>query len=214
MSLNNMKNLICSCLLLLLSLYIFSSCMKRKYEIEKVEFPEELFTDGDLAFRRGAGIMSHVVIAASTNGLYSHVGIIKKINKRCYVIHAVPGESEKKGDIDCVKIEPINIFFSIDRAIKGAVMRVTDNKLIATNAANHALSISSRGTLFDHEYNLNDSTKMYCTELVNFVYKKCGIDISEGRIRNINLPVIQGKYLMPEDLAAYKDIKQIYHFSR
>ncbi|WP_289105010.1 YiiX/YebB-like N1pC/P60 family cysteine hydrolase [uncultured Bacteroides sp.] len=188
--------------------------MKRKYEIEKVEFPEELFTDGDLAFRRGAGIMSHVVIATSTNGLYSHVGIIKKINNRCYVIHAVPGESEKKGDIDCVKIEPINIFFSIDRAIKGAVMRVTDNKLIATNAANHALSISSRGTLFDHEYNLNDSTKMYCTELVNFVYKKCGIDISEGRIRNINLPVIQGKYLMPEDLAAYKDIKQIYHFSR
>lgn len=214
MSLNNMKNLICSCLLLLLSLYIFSSCMKRKYEIEKVEFPEELFTDGDLAFRRGAGIMSHVVIATSTNGLYSHVGIIKKINNRCYVIHAVPGESEKKGDIDCVKIEPINIFFSTDRAIKGAVMRVTDNKLIATNAANHALSISSRGTLFDHEYNLNDSTKMYCTELVNFVYKKCGIDISEGRIRNINLPVIQGKYLMPEDLAAYKDIKQIYHFSR
>lgn len=196
------------------TLCISPSCTKGTSSPKEVELPEYLFMDGDLAFRRGSGIMSHVVLAASTDGIYSHVGIIKIIDKKYYVIHAVPGEPEYKGDIDRVKVEPVNIYFSAEKAVRGAVMRVTEDREVASGAADYALAISSRGTLFDHEYNLDDTTKMYCTELVNFVYKKYGIDISEGRIRDINLPVMQGKYLMPEDLAAYKDIKQIYHFTR
>lgn len=40
--------------------------------------PTELFSDGDLAFRRGTGFMSRIVVAADKNGTYSHVGILKK----------------------------------------------------------------------------------------------------------------------------------------
>lgn len=210
---NKIKCLIYICLLLL-TIYISYSCTNEKSATIEIKLPDYLFIDGDLAFRRGTGITSHIVLAASTNGIYSHVGIIKRIDNKCYVIHAVPGEREHKEDIDRVKIEPIEIFFSTERAVKGAIMRVTDNQKIASDAAEHALAISLRGTMFDHEYNLNDSTKMYCTELVNFVYRKYGIDISEGRISHINLPILQGEYLLPEDLAAFNDIKYIYHFSR
>lgn len=210
---NKTKCLIYICILSF-SMYTFPSCTEKESSAKELKIPEELFTDGDLAFRRGIGLTSHIVLAVSTNGIYSHVGIIKRMDNKCYVIHAVPGETEHKGDPERVKADPIDVFFSPDRAARGAVMRVTNNYKIASGAAEYALEISSRGTLFDHEYNLNDSSKMYCTELVNFVYKKYGVDISEGRTSYINLPLIQGEYLMPEDLTAFDGIKQIYHFSR
>ena len=80
--------------------------------------PTELFSDGDLAFRRGTGFMSRIVVAADKNGTYSHVGILKKMQGEWHVIHAVPGEPEFKGDPDRVKIEPLTRFFTPDTAVR------------------------------------------------------------------------------------------------
>ena len=58
---------------------------------------------------------------------------------------------------------------------------------------------------------------MYCTELVEFAYKKKGgggedICLSEGRRTQINVPAIGGTYLMPDDIAANKRLKILYSF--
>lgn len=187
------------------------SCQNQK-KADSQTLPAELFSDGDLAFRRGTGFMSRIVVAADKNGTYSHVGILKKIEGEWHVIHAVPGEPEFEGDPDRVKIEPLTRFFSPERAVCGEIARWDKDSLAAARAAQTALLIARRGMLFDHDYNLSDSTQMYCTELIEFAYLKEGIDLSEGRITHLDLPVVRGTYLLPSDLLLNKHMKKIYDF--
>lgn len=177
--------------------------------------PLEKFSDGDLAFRRGVGLTSHIVLSASNgDGIYSHVGILKIVDGEWCVIHAVPDEPEFEGDADRVKIEPIRKFFAPDRAVRGAVMRLSGDTLVPLRAASAALQVANRGTLFDHEYDLSDTTEMYCTELVEYAYTKAGTSLSEGRISRLDVPVFGGIYLLPADLASNARLKVIYQFAR
>jgi len=194
---------LCSCL----------SCTSRQAN-DVPPLPVDLFSDGDLAFRRGAGLMSRVVLAAGKGSVYSHVGILRRMDDGWYVIHAVPDEPEFAGDVDRVKIEPLTRFFAGDRAVRGAVMRLVGDSLAASRAAWEALRVAERGTLFDHNYDLSDTTEMYCTELVEFAYRKVGIDLAEGRISRVDVPAFGGTYLLPDDLAANRGLQVIYHFDR
>ena len=72
--------------------------------------------------------------------------------------------------------------------------------------------MAERGTLFDHRYDLADTSEMYCTELVDFAYRKVGIDLAEGRISRLEIPAFGGVYLLPGDLAANRALRVIYHF--
>lgn len=195
---------------MLLCPFMLIGCKDR--EREAVGLPLELFHDGDLVFRRGTGLTSRVVLAADEKGVYSHVGILKQMDGKWCVIHAVPGEPDYKGDEDRVKMEPIEKFFSKERASKGAVIRVEGETKCATKAAENAFLLFKAGILFDHEYDLTDTMKMYCTELIDHVYKKEGIDLSEGRLSRINMPLLSGDYLLPNDIAQSQKLRLIYIF--
>lgn len=201
-------------LFIFLFLIVVSFSCKDKSETTDIILPEEMFADGDLVFRRGMGIMSRVVLAADEKGVFSHVGILKRMNGVWYVIHAVPDELEYEGDVDRVKIEPLSKFYKFDRASRGAVMRYEEDSVAAGRAADWAVEIARRGTLFDHKYNLEDTAEMYCTELVTFVYGKSGIDLSEGRRTEMHVPALGGIYIMPGDLTENKKLKLIYQFAR
>ena len=161
---------------------------------------------------RGTGITSRIVLAADREGSYSHVGILKKENGKWHVIHAVPGEPDFKGDADRVKMETIEHFFEAGKAIRGAVMRVSKDSTVACKAAKNALNLFLKRVPFDHSYNLNDTTEMYCTELIDYVYRKEGVDLPEGRISSINIPGLRGDYLLPNDIVQSKRLCLIYYF--
>lgn len=188
---------------------------KNKYPSEAPELPVEQFRDGDIAFRQGIGIMSRIVVAASKDGVYSHIGILKKEGNDWFVIHAVPGEPDFKGDPDRVKMEPIARFFAPDRACMGAIMRCPRAQNAAVGAANRAVDFVRRGTLFDHEYDLNDTTKMYCTELIDYVYHQEGIDLlDDNHLGKTSLPVKGGECILPDDIAGNAGLITIFSFSR
>lgn len=174
-------------------------------------FPEHLLQEGDLAFRCGRSIASNTILTADAVGEYSHVGIVVKQNNRFKIIHAVPDERDSEYDTDRVKIDDLQTFFKPERSISGAIMRVNDST-IATTAAHRALQIFERGTLFDHNYNLSDSSKMYCTELIYFVYKEAGIDLTEGRRSNIKLPAVSGIYIFPSDIQKNSILQLLYRY--
>lgn len=196
-----------------LTLSLCTSCKEAKGK-DVLYLPIDSFNDGDLAFRRGAGLLSHAVMIADQKGVYSHVGIMIQLNGKWQVIHAVPDEPDFKGDVDRVKIEPLDRFFASDKAVRGAVMKFKGNPSIAKQAAKVALHIAGQKILFDHHYNLNDTTEMYCTELVNYAYQKAGINLSEGRISQLNVPTFKGSYLMPSDIAANQQLEVIFQFAR
>lgn len=193
----------------LLFLLICTGCSENNREIN---IPVNILKDGDIVFRRGTGLTSQVVIRVDDKGIYSHLGIIKFIEGKCCVIHAVPGEQDFEGDKDRIKIEPINSFFSWNKSTSGAIMRLNNSESASRRAAEHAYSLYKKNILFDHDYDIKDSTKMYCTELIDYVYKNEKIDLPEGRISKIRLPGFNGEYLLPNDIADNKKLNVIYKY--
>lgn len=168
--------------------------------------------EGDLLFRRGMGVLGHVVTATDSDGQFSHVGIAVKIDDSWYVVHAVPAERDFEGDIDRVKCEPIESFFDQMRAGNGAVYRVSLAPEQIEVAINNALRLSAEQRPFDHDYNLDDTTELYCTELIEYVFGQGGVSISEGRRTHVNFPSMTGDYIMPSDLTKNSKLNPIYSF--
>ena len=152
-------------------------------------FPADcLLQEGDLVFRMGGGLVSHVVNAADRDGHYSHLGIVVDSANTLMIVHAVPGEPDYKGDPDRVKLSAIDDFYSSQKATRGEVRRL-DDTATARRAARHALAVYRRGTLFDHDYDDNDSTRMYCCELVEFVYAAEGVPLVAVPHHIVTLPL-------------------------
>jgi len=171
------------------------------------QIDENILKEGDLVFRRGMSIASHVVLMADDDGGYSHIGIIVKDSLGWKVIHSVPGETNEEYPEEIIKKETLAQFFAPDRAVAGAIYRVDTAETLGLLAAQKAQIVFERKLLFDHQYDLEDSSKMYCTELVYFVYKYAGIDISEGR-RN-SYPGFREAFLLPGDMLACSKLKKI-----
>ena len=172
------------------------------------------FEEGDIVFRRGIGAKSNVVLHADKDGLYSHVGIIIKQDSVFMVVHITPGEREKGEKEDKIKIELPETFFSKKRARSGAVIRLKDSIEYAERAAKEARQLYQKGIFFDHDYILdNDTSKMYCTELIWKVYLSGGKDITQGRRSKLeNFPLFSGTYIYPSDIFVNDEFKLIYTF--
>ena len=140
------------------------------------------------------------------------VGIAVKVDDEWHVVHAVPDEPDFEGDFDRVKCEPIERFYDEFRAGNGAVYRPNvSNETIAV-AVRNALRLSAEQRPFDHDYNLGDTTALYCTELVEYVFGLGGVSMSEGRQTYVNFPSMTGDYIMPSDLTKNNKLNPIYSF--
>ena len=166
--------------------------------------------EGDLLFRKGTGIAGRIVTSLDSNGEYSHVGIVVRIDDKWYVVHAVPHEPDFEGDIDRVKCEPIELFTSRYPQANYRHYRTTATNKQRKIAIHHALRLSAERRPFDHDYDLSDSTKLYCTEFVEYVYSLAGVSISQGRRTHITFPSLSGDHILPSDLTEGGNLKPIY----
>ena len=173
------------------------------------DVPLDSLRDGDLALRQGTGLDSEAVLRLdSAGGQYSHIGIVVNDNGKWKVVHAVPGES--RDGIDMVKIEPIDTFFLSTRAAHGAVMRLRGCSAVA---AREAAQSAARlvGVPFDYNYNWQDTTRLYCTQLIAVAYSSAGIDLLSG------VPRLSGRntkniIVFPGDIASNDSLTTIFRF--
>lgn len=184
--------------LLLAVLSVAACCRQTARSI----LPEGLaLREGDLVFRRGNGIMSHAVLAADSRGSYSHVGIVVDSGGVMMVVHAVPGEPDYPGDPDRVKMDTPERFFSSVNAASGVVKRLRGDTLPAVSAARNAVQAYRQGTLFDHDYDDTDTTRMYCCELVVHAYASAGVMLVGQRRHEFRLPGIGViRCVLPSDI--------------
>ena len=164
---------------------------------------------GDLIFRRGLSFVSQMVLMADNRSPFSHVGIIYKNNKDAFVIHAVPDESEDGNDI--VKLDPINEFLKINRAVEYAVYRIKNSNPLTTkaNAVKIALEYANKKIPFDSKFDLEDSNELYCTELVWKSYKGAGLDLIDNNFDHLIVPMGSDKYILPGSLINSPHLTQI-----
>lgn len=166
---------------------------------------------GDIVFRRGGGFTSHAVVTLDAHGYYSHVGMVVDTAGRMMVVHAVPGEPDFEGDPDRVKLDSLQKFFSSLYTDCGEVCRVSDAK-VAGKAAEVAKQVLRRNTLFDHDYRNDDSTQMYCTELVLYAYRKAGLRLTDKEPHYVELPLLKSSVYYPSDVYFSKKIHSITKF--
>lgn len=166
--------------------------------------------EGDLVFRRGTGVVGRIVTSVDVEGQYSHVGVAVLRDSAWYVVHAVPHEPDFEGDIDRVKCEPLANF--VGRYKEGAVglYRVNTSRECRDIAVENALRLSRENRPFDHDYDALDTSKLYCTELVEHIYTIAGISLSGGRRTKMNFPALTGDYIMPSDLTESELLIHIY----
>ena len=163
---------------------------------------QEAFREGDLVMRCGRGAESRAVTTAS-GAPYSHIGLLH-YDKEWTVVHVVPGEAPK-GVPDTVKCEPIGEFFSAEKACRGAWMRVRCGDDVAAAAVRYALQKQQEGVVFDYDYQLTDTQRLYCTELVYLSYLHQGVDVTDGR-RHSSLPFFcqDDIVIFPNDISESK----------
>lgn len=167
--------------------------------------------EGDIVFRRGGGIESHAVMMIDNEGEYSHVGIVVDTLGRKMIVHAVPGEPDFKGDVDRVKLDSVEKFFAPTNAIRGAVSRPKDS-ISARRAARRALAIYRRGVLFDHDYDMSDTTRLYCTELVLHVFSREGVSLVSSKPSHVELPMLKADVYYPSDIYQSAALSKIIFF--
>lgn len=174
--------------------------------------PEGLqLREGDVVFRRGGGMVSHVVVAADREGNYSHVGIVVDSAGVPMVVHAVPGEPDFEGDPDRVKMDRPEHFFSSQYTSIGEVCRAKDSAA-ARQAAQVAMAVYRRHTLFDHDYDDHDTVRMYCTELIVHAYARAGLPLVGSARHEVRLPMLTADCIFPSDIKNSRQLESFITF--
>ena len=176
------------------------------------KIPIEKLQAGDIAFRRGESIASEVVLYNDIDGRYSHVGLVVETDSGLMVAHSVPGETSTQETIDVIQIEHINHFFEPKVSVRGEIRRMNLDSAQRNTLNQLALKKIDEKVPFDHNYDLLDTTKLYCTELIQLLYKNIGIDLAQGRITPINVPGLSNNYIMPSDIYNNNNLKTIFYY--
>ena len=172
--------------------------------------PIELLQEGDIVFRRGYGFASEMVVYNDADGKYSHVGVVVNSEKGLMIAHSVPGGDAEENDI--MRLERIEQFYSAESSSCGEIVRRELDSLQRRRLSEMAVAKANEKIPFDHNYDLEDTTALYCTELVQLLYRNIGIDLAEGRITRLNAPGFSSDYLMPSDIYQNRNLKTIFKY--
>lgn len=170
--------------------------------------------EGDIAFRRGPGMRSRAVIIADSLGTFSHAGIVVRSGDSFKIAHIAPGEREEGDSLDRIKLEGFEEFFAPDRATGGEIRRLAGADTTAARAGRYALDIYRRGITFDHDYDLSDTVRMYCTELIWHAYGAAGRDITNRRRTMVGSGLWRGDYIMPADIYANDSLITVFKYRK
>ncbi len=146
-----------------LCLLAAGSCSPEKPASEDTALPDVEFCDGDLVFRYGNGVFSsYFRDFAGKGNPYSHVGVVVlDKGKSVRVVHA---QASELSGIGRVRAEPAEDF------LKGVsvwgLYRLRASPERRDRVAGAAMDFARREVPFDPDFDLGDSTAVYCTELV------------------------------------------------
>ncbi len=202
----------------ILLLWSITSCQSSRSKVPSIEDALERehaittlsskLAQGDLLFRKGESLVSHLVDIGDKHSVYSHVGVVFRDTCGWFVIHAVPGETDYRGEEERLKIEPLQDYLAHDKAVAFSLQRFTLTKTQVTALKNEAIQYNLHPPLFDHDFDLNND-KLYCTEFIYKLYMAIGIDLTAGHFTHLKLPTFTGDFIMPSDLLRTKQLSEI-----
>ncbi|MGM0567012.1 MAG: YiiX/YebB-like N1pC/P60 family cysteine hydrolase [Bacteroidota bacterium] len=167
------------------------------------------FHDGDLILRRGKSFVSQLVLLGDKESQYSHIGIVIIRDNTPYVIHAVPGEAENN-EPEYVRMETIPEFLDVSKSADFAVYTLKNKyKGIGNKVAEKAYEYYKEQIQFDSSFNLEDHSRLYCTELVWCAYLSADIKLT-GTYDELKIPFYKGDFIYPSNLLNHSIFKKLY----
>jgi len=118
--------------------------------------------DGDIILRHGYGMVSDLIVKTMNEEFdISHCAVIVKDSNHFNVIHSV---SQSLSDFDGVQIQSLSRFLKDSKKNSIIISRFKgkSNSLISEKARFYL----GKKIKFDNDFNIKDSTKFYCTELI------------------------------------------------
>jgi hypothetical protein len=134
--------------------------------------PDEIakLRNGDIIMRKGEGFVSGIINDLFNTGYnLSHCGIVLTENDSVKIIHTVSSELSK---IDGVQTESLNKFVreSVLNTIVVVRYKASEETGNQIASACKVYLTPERHKAFDHRFDLADTTKFYCTELIHYAY--------------------------------------------
>jgi hypothetical protein len=148
-----------SCLILTADIVFVSLHLKRLMLVQSyLDKLEECIEDGDIICRLGDRIWSlYFKGLSSTDKRFSHLGIIHRSENGIFVVNA---EGLTHDEEDFVKEVPLHEFIISARIV--GIYRMND--IEGQHISQEALKMLGRP--FDWKFDLHNSDKLYCTELL------------------------------------------------
>lgn len=150
--------------LLLCMATVISACRQNPATVASALPDTSCMQSGDLVYRLGNGFYSaYFQDFSQREKRFSHTGILVAAGNgdSLYVIHAEADDITGRG---CVRRERLTEF--LRGASDFAVYRLRDDSLTRERIAHFALNFHHRQTPFDLSFDAEDSTAVYCTELI------------------------------------------------
>lgn len=129
------------------------------------------FAPGDILLRRGSSLASAMIAKAFPDARQmSHCGILVRDDGEWKVIHSISGKID---DRDGVRMDPVADFLA--RAKPGMAFHIRPAFPVDRSRVEQSgLRYLNLGSPFDHDYDLRDSGKLYCSELIRAAYLDAG----------------------------------------
>lgn len=142
---------------------------KNKKQIRLTTSDIEKLQEGDIILRRGYGYFSDMIAShLNTKGFdVTHAGILTKKKNEWYVIHSL---SSDVSEIDGMQIQKLTDFLKYSQPNKIVVSRFKN----ITSRQQHQIVVEAQKLLnlkipFDHKGDIEDASKMYCTEMIWYI---------------------------------------------
>ena len=171
-----------------------------------VQIPVADFRQADIVFRLGRTLQSDAIASQGAGG-YSHIGLLVEIDSALHVVHIEPTRrgSEK------IKAEWLSAFFHPEQSAAGCVMRHSGvNDSLRVVLAGYIKQYLDSEISFDHDYQLSDSARMYCTELVERIYSHIGISLSQGK--RVRLPLAKEPVILPSAVYENDSLIEVWSY--
>lgn len=154
-----------------------------KYSLSPKEI--SLLKEGDIILRHGYGFVSDMIVETLNNSIgLSHCSILTRDdNGKWLIVHSV---SSTLTDIDGVQSQPLAPFINDSKKNSVVVIRYkhAKNDSDLARIGERARYYLEKQIPFDDSFDLNDSTKFYCSELPWKIFKdEYNIDIFETKNR-------------------------------
>jgi len=149
--------------------------------------------DGDIICRLGDRIWSMYFKELSPNDKrFSHLGIIRIRNDTVSVINAEGLANERK---DFVNEVSLNDFLMCAQKIGIYRLKTIEGKIVSDTALEYV------GVPFDWQFDMEDDSKLYCSELLYVILKKIDKDIVLNKVFIKEI----GKNIIPLDVCSQSE---------